>query len=153
MILKLLSARKRMFSGFEKTIFQFFANFWVTKVETIFWENEANRSKLFQSKFDHRKLLRKWFWSCINVKNECSERFLLLWKFLSGEIETIFCESQARRSKLVKSKFGYSNLLRKWFWSYLQLKNECSQRMKRTFFNFLQIFEWRSWNNFLGKWS
>ena len=29
--------------------------------------------------------------------------------------------------------------------------NECSDRLKRTFFSFLQIFEWRRWNRFLGK--
>ena len=50
-----LSIWKRCFLGFY--------NFLSDEVETVFWESEANRLKLFRSKFDHRKLLRKWFWS------------------------------------------------------------------------------------------
>ena len=72
-------------------------------------------------------------------------------KFLSDEVETIFWEREAKRSKLFKSRFDYRKLLKKWYWSYLELKNECSDRLKRTFFSFLQIFEWRRWNRFLGK--
>ena len=85
--------------------------------------------------------------------------FLIVWKWyfsvfcnlLRGKIETIFSESEKKRQKLFKSKFGHRKLLTKWFWSYLELKNECSERLKRTFFSFLQIFGWRSWNRFLGK--
>ena len=41
--------------------------------ETVFWESEAKRSELFKSKFDHRKLLRKWFRRYLELKNECFE--------------------------------------------------------------------------------
>ena len=74
-------------------------------------------------------------------------------KFLSDKVETVFCENEAKRSKLFKSKFDQRKLLRKWFWSYLELKNECSERLKRAFFSFLEIFDWRSRNHFLGKWG
>ena len=97
MVLKLPWAQKRMFWAFEKNILQIFA------------------------------------------------------KFLSDEVETIFSKSKAKRSKLFEVKFGNRKLLRKWFWSYLELKNECSERLKRAFFSFLQIFDWRSWNRFLEK--
>ena len=72
-------------------------------------------------------------------------------KYLSDQVEAIFCESETKYSKLFKSKFCHRKLLRKWSWSYLELKNECSERLKRAFFSFLQIFDWRSWNRFLEK--
>ena len=59
--------------------------------------------------------------------------FLCFCKYLSDEVEGIFCESETKYSKLFKSKFGHRKLLRKWFWSYLELKNECSERLKRAF--------------------
>ena len=50
-----LSVWKGFFSGFWKFLSE--------KVETVFWESEAKRSKLSKWKFGHRKLLRKWLWS------------------------------------------------------------------------------------------
>ena len=68
-----------------------------------------------------------------NVVSVWKEHFSVFCKFLSDEVETIFWESEAKRSELFKSKFGHRKLLRKWFWSYLELKNECSERLKRAF--------------------
>ena len=73
--------------------------------------------------------------------------------FLSEEVETILWKSEAKHSKLFKSKLGHKKLLRKWFWSYLDHKNECSERLKWAFFIFFAIFEWRSWHHFFGKWG
>ena len=54
-----------------------------------------------------------------STKNNClsvsRERYSAVFKFLSDEIESIFWESKAKRSKLFKSKFGHRKLLRKWF--------------------------------------
>ena len=50
---------------------------------------------------------------------------------MSDEVETLFWESKAKRSTLFKSKFRYRKLPRKLFWRYLQVKNECSERLKR----------------------
>ena len=86
-----------------------------------------------------------------NVLSVWKGHFSVFCKFLSDEVETIFWESEAKHSKLFKSKFGYMELLRKWFWSNLKLKNECCECLKRVFFSFLQIFEWRSWKPFSGK--
>ena len=72
MVLKLPWAQKRMFWAFEKGIFQLFANFWKDEVETVFRESEVKCSNLF--KFGHKNILRKWFWSNLKLKNECSER-------------------------------------------------------------------------------
>ena len=86
-----------------------------------------------------------------NVPTVWKRLFAVFWKFLSDEVKTIFWESEGKRSKLFKSKFGHKKLLRKWFRSYLELKNKCYERLKRAFFSFLQIFGWQSWNLFLGK--
>ena len=85
--------------------------------------------------------------------------FLSVWKdhfpvfcnVLSDEVETIFWEGKAKRFKLLKSKFDKKKLLRKWFWSYLELKKECCEHLKRYFFNFfpkfwvtkLKLFFWK----------
>ena len=50
------------------------------------------------------------------------EFFLLSCKYLSDEVQYIFWESEAKDSRLFKSKFGHWKLLRKWFWSYDELK-------------------------------
>ena len=44
-----------------KRHFSVFCEFLSDKVETVFWEKEVKRSKLFKSKFGHRKFLRKMF--------------------------------------------------------------------------------------------
>ena len=67
MVLKLTWAQKQMFLTFAKDIFQFFCKFLSDAVETIFWESEAKRSKLFKSKFGHKELFRKWFWSFLKL--------------------------------------------------------------------------------------
>ena len=89
--------------------------------------------------------------SKINVLSIWKDQFSIFCKSFCGEVETICWESQKKCPKLFKSKFGYSKLLRKGFWSYFELKSECSERLKRPFFSFLQLFEWQSWNHFLGK--
>ena len=71
-----------------------------------------------------------------------SKEFQCFCKFLSDEVETIFRESKAKCSKVLKSKFGHRKLLIKWFWSCLELNSECSERFRRAVFSFLQIFEW-----------
>ena len=142
-------------NGFEATLsskinvvtvwkehFSVFCKFLSDEVETIFCGSDTKRSKLFKSKFGHRKLLSVW-----------KEHFSVFCKFLGHEVETIFWESEAKRSKLFKSKHGHRKLLSKRFWSYLELKSECCERLKRAFFSFLQIFGWRSWNHFMGKWG
>ena len=68
---------------------------------------------------------------------------------MNDNVEIIFWRSEGKLSKLFKSKLGHRNLLRKWFWSYHELKNPCSERVKNAFFTFLQIFEWDSWNHIL----
>ena len=146
---------RRTFSenGFEATLsskrnvvsvwkgpFSVFSKVLGDKVETIFWKTQAKRPKLFKSKLGHRKLLGKWFWRYLELKKECCERlnrsFFSFSTFLSDEVETIFWESKTERLRQFKSKFGHRKLLKKWFCSYLELKNEVSLRLKRPFSSF-----------------
>ena len=157
MVLKLSYAEKQVLWSFEKGIFQFFCKLLSDKVETIFWKSEAKRSRLFKSKFGCRKPVRKWFWTYLGLKNEFCERlkrafssFLEIFEWLSGDH---FLGNWTKRSKLFQSKFGHKKLLRKCLWSYVQLKNECCECLKRAFSVFLQIVHWRSWNHFLGRWG
>ena len=55
---------------YENSLFAIFCEFLSDEVEIVFWENEAKHSIVFKSKFGHRKLVRKWFWSYLEVKNE-----------------------------------------------------------------------------------
>ena len=118
------------------------------EVETIFRETEGRNKKLLKSKFGHRKLIRKLFCSSLELKNECSEplkkTLLSFWEVLGDEVETTSWKSDATRQKLFKLKFGYKKLLRKWFWSYSELKNECSERLKRAFFVFFFFNYWEA---------
>ena len=137
-----------------KRAFTIFCKFLGVKVKTFFWESEAKRSKVFKSKFGHRKLLRKMFWSYPELKNECFERLkraFLVKKLLSCEVETIFWESEEKRWKLLKGQFGYLKFARKWFWSCLELKNWCSERFEKTIFHFFVNFWVTKSNPFTGK--
>ena len=61
---------KTNFVSVWKEHFSVFCKFLSDEVETVFWESETKHSKLFKSKFGHRKLLGKWFRSYIELKNE-----------------------------------------------------------------------------------
>ena len=54
----------------------FFANFWVTKLKLL--SGKPRQSVEFKSKFGHRKLFRKWFWSHLEVKNDFPPRLKMV---------------------------------------------------------------------------
>ena len=58
-----------------------------------------------------------------------------VWK----ELFLVFWEKDAKHYRLFKSKFGLGKLLTKWFWSYLELKSECSEHLKKAFFSFFKF--------------
>ena len=107
------------------------------EVETLFWKSVAKHLKLFKSKVGHKNFVRKWFWSSLELENECCKRFNKAFsrflQVLSDENKTTFWESYAKHLKLFKSRFGHKNLFRKWFWSNLEPKNEYSKRFKIKF--------------------
>ena len=78
-----------------KRHFLFFCKFLSDEVETIFSESEGNRLNIFTSKFGHRKLVRESLWGCLQLKNECCERFKRAFlsffcKFLNHKVVTIW---------------------------------------------------------------
>ena len=140
-----------------KEHFSFFCKHLSDEVETILWESEAKHSKLFRSNFRYMGHLTKWFWGNFQLKNEWSEclkraffTFLQTFEWRSWKH---FLVKWGKALKLLKSRFGHRKLLRKWFWIYLDLKNECCECLNRVFFRFLQLFVWLSWKHFLGKLS
>ena len=141
-----------MFWAFEKNIFQFFANFWVMKLKPFSGkvrqgvQNYLNQISVVGSFLEIG--FEATLSSKTNVLSVWKNHISTFWKFLSEEAETAFWKKEARRSTLFKSKFSHRKLLRKWFWSYLKLENECFECLERAFLSFLQSFEWRSWNRF-----
>ena len=139
----------------KRSFFSFFPNFWVTKLKPFSGKVRQSIQNYLNQNLVIGSFLENCFQATLcsktNIVNVWKEHFSVFCKFLSDEVETIFWESEAKRSELFKSKFGHRKLLRKWFWSYLVLKSECSEHLKRTSFSFLQVSEWRSWICFLGK--
>ena len=86
-----------------------------------------------------------------NALNLWKLHFLVFQKFPSDKVQTASWEGEVKRQKLFQTKCYHTKLLKKWFQSYLELKNECSELLKRAFFSFLEIFEWRSWNRIFGR--
>ena len=152
MVLKLPWDQKWMLSAFRKVVFHFFANFWVTKLKPFrekvsqSVQNYLNQNLVIGSCLENgfEATLR----SKMNVVSISKGRFSFFCKFLSDEVETISWKSEPKRSKLFKSKFGHRKLLRKWVWSYLDLKSEFLEPWVRAFYSFLQVSTWPSWNHF-----
>ena len=115
MILKLPWSQKRRFWAFEKRSFQVFCKLLDDDVEATFRENETELLRSFTFKIGHRNLFRKWFWSDLEIKNECSghlEREILVFcKFLSDEVETVFWDSKAKWRKLLNQNLVIESFL------------------------------------------
>ena len=146
-----------MFWAFKKGIFQFFANFWLTKLKPFFGRVMQNIKNCLIQNLVIGNFLENGFDSTLssktNVLSVWKGHFSVFCKFLSDKVETVFWESETEPWRSFKFKVGHRKLFRKWFWIYLELKNECSERWKRAFFSFLLIFDWLSWNHFLGEWG
>ena len=138
--------------------FSVFCKLLSDEVEIIFWKSETKRSRLFKSKFGHRKLIRKWFWSCLELKKKCSERlkkviFQCFVNFRVTKLKPFF--GKVRQSVKI---YSYQNL---GIWTFLEnsFKATLSSKMnilsvwKGHFLVFCKFLEWRSWNQFLGKWG
>ena len=145
----------RTFWTFEIGIFQFFYKFLSDEVETVFWENETEPSKPIKLVIGN--FLEKGFEATLrskmNVLRVSKGTFSVFCNFWATKLKPFSGKARKNIKKLFESKFGHRTLFRKWFWSFLELKNQCCGRLKIAFFSFLQLFDWRSWNFFLGKWG
>ena len=116
-------AQKRMFWTFEKDIFLFFADFWVTHLKPFSGKVRQSVQKYLHQNLVIGTFLENDFEATLspkaNVLSVWKVHFSFFCRFFSDEVETIFWESEARRSKLFKLKFGHKELLRKWFWRSL----------------------------------
>ena len=117
------------------------------KVETVFWESKTRHSKLFKSKFGSRKHFRKWFGSYLVLKLwKC--HFLVFCKFLSKEVGKV---RQSIKNCLNQNLLigTFLEMVSKLPWT----QEPILWSFENSIFSNLQVFDWRSWNHFLGKWG
>ena len=144
-----------MFWVFEKGIFQFFANFLVTKLKSF----SGKASQSFQDQLNWKLVIGRFLGNIFEVTLRSKTIVLTIWKeefsvflqFMNDKGETNFWESKAKHQKLFKLQFGHRNLLRKWFWSFLELKNQICGRLKIAFFSFFASFWLTKLKPFSGK--
>ena len=144
-----------MFWAFEKSVFQFFANFWATKLKLFSGKVRQSVQNYLNQNLVIGSFLENGFEATLssktNVLRVWKGHFSVFCKFLSDEVELVYWKSEAKRSKLLKPKFGHRKLLRKLFWSFLELKNKCSERLKRILFSFFASFWLMKLKLFSGK--
>ena len=92
-----------------KGIFFFFFTFFSEQVENVFGGSKGKHKKLCKSEVGHRKHFRKWFWNYLEVKSRCTteplkKTIFIFCTFVSHEVETAYCESKAKCSKVYESK-------------------------------------------------
>ena len=119
------------------------------------FKNVKNKTK-DQIQIGRGKHFRKRFWSYLKVKSDCLR--VQMWyfsfffcRFLSYKVETVFKESKSDSSKRFHFKVWERKYFGNRFWSYLEVKNKCSEDLKMKFSIFLIIFQWSSWNCFWEK--
>ena len=135
-----------MFWAFENGIFQFFANFWVTKLKLFSGKARQSVQSYLNPKFVKKSILENSFqaalrWKASVLRVQIWYFSLFFSKFSIYEVKTVYWESETKLSKLLKFKVSLRNHFKRWFWNYIKVKNECSESWKMTFSTFLQIFE------------
>ena len=156
MALKLPWAQKPMFWAFEKGIFQIFADFWVTKLKP-FSEKVRQSVQDYLNQMVIESFLENGFEPTLSSKTNVASvwkgYFSVFCRFLSDELQPF----SGKVGQLVQSYLNQNLVI----WSFLEnsfgvifsSKMNVLNVLKSAFFSFVQIFEWRSWNHFLGKWG
>ena len=133
-----------MFWAFEKVIFQVFANFGVTKLKPFFGKVRQRVQSYLNQNVIIGIFLENGFQGTLswktNVLKVWKGHFSFFCKFLRDEAETVFWESETKPSKVFKSKFGHTQLLRKSFSSYVELKKRMFWRFEKGIFHFFSNF-------------
>ena len=126
MVLEKPWAQKRMLWAFEKGIFQFFTNFWVTKLKPFSGKVRQSIQNALNQNLAIGSFLENGFeatWSSkTNVLSLWTVHFSNLCRFFSDNVETIFWESEERRSKLLKSNLFIRSFLENSFGGTLSSK-------------------------------
>ena len=87
------------------------------------------------------------FWTFEN------EVFNFFCKFMIDEAEIIFLQTEAKRSKLFKSKPRLRKHFGIWFWSFLKVKNKWYKRLKMDFSPLCTLLSDEVETDFLAKWG
>lgn len=106
-----------MLWAFKNGIFKLFTNFWIQSSNPFLGDQEET-FKRFEFKVCLSKHFRKLFWSKVEVKNECSERwkkhFSLLCNILSDKLENFFWGGKwGKAFKTFGLKLGLNKLSQK----------------------------------------
>ena len=155
MPVKLRSAQKRVLWVLEKSIFCFFANFSLKKLKPLFGKvRQSIQSHLNQS-LVIGMFLENGFEAILSSKTSVvivwKEHFSVFCKLFSDKVETIFWESEAKRSRLLKLKCGYRSFLKNGFEATWSWNTNVLSLWKEHLSVFCKFFEWRSWNHLLEK--
>ena len=153
--LKLPWSQKWMFWRLK---IDFFAHFSVNKLKMFLGKARQNIQNCVNPKSDIENILENCFEttlrSRVNVLLNLEGNFQFFVHFWAMKLKplTVKAKPSVQKSLNPKLIMVHGKHFRKCFQSN-PVKPECSELLKRAFFSFLQIFEWRSWNQFLGKWS
>ena len=122
------------------SMLQFFGNFLVTKLKPFSGKVRQSLPNYLNQNLVIGSFLGNSFQATLSSKTNVlivwKGYFSVFWKFLNDKVEIILWEDKEKHQKLCKLKFRHRKLLTKWFWRFLEFKNECSECLKRTFFSF-----------------
>lgn len=102
-----------------------FADLWVMKFKPFSGKVRQSISNYLNLKLIIGRTLEEDLQATSSSKTNVLSVFF--YKFLSDEFETVLRKSKVKRSKPFKSEVGFRKHSRKWFSSYLEVKNECSE--------------------------
>ena len=140
-----------------KRHFSVFVNSWVMKLKPF--SGKARQS--LQDQLNSKLVIVSFIGNGFEVTMSWKTNVLRVW---NGHF-SVFCNIWVRKLKPFSRKVrqnvqNYLNqnlvigsFLENGFATTLSPKANVLSVLKRAFFNFLEIFEWRSWNRFLGKWD
>ena len=132
MVSKLPRAQKRMFWRFEKGIFQFFANFWVTKLKLFSVKVRQSLQDHLNSKLVIGSYLENGFeatlWSESNVLSVCKGKFLVFCNFWVTKLKSFSGKVRQNIKNCLNQNLVIGSFIR--FWSKLEIKMECSEHLE-----------------------
>ena len=119
MPMKLRSAQKRVLWVLEKSIFCFFANCSLKKLKPLFGKVRHSIQSHLNQSLVIGMFLENGFEAILSSKTSVvivwKEHFSVFCKLFSDKVETIFWESEAKHSRLLKLKCGCRSFLQNGF--------------------------------------
>ena len=97
------------------------------------------------------KMVSKLHWVHIKYSERLKIALLIFANFWVEKLIPVLGESEANKPKLFKFKVVHRKYFRKRFWSYLEVKTECCEPLRMSFFSFFANFWVTNLNSFSGK--